>query len=121
MNAAPLRVPCLAPAVVEQAACDLLAAYEAAIGRPAEPPIPIELIIEQHLKLDFAIADLAEKLGRDDVLGATWFEKGMIRMDRRLEGHEGRISFTMAHEVGHWVLLSRFLVPTTRRKRILVA
>jgi Zn-dependent peptidase ImmA (M78 family) len=35
-------------------------------------------------------------------LGATWFEEKCIRIDSSLEENEGRLSFTMAHEIGHW-------------------
>lgn len=69
------------------------------------PPIPIDEIIEHHLGVQFDIEDLSW-LGQG-VLGATWMEgSGKIAVHAELENdtHQGRLCFTMAHEVGHWVL-----------------
>ena len=99
-----LKVPFLPPRDIEHAANELLHRFAREEGANLVPPIPIEGIIERHLKLDFGFADLRSLLGVDDVLGATWFDAGKVRIDSRLEGEEGRASFTMGHEVGHWTL-----------------
>jgi Zn-dependent peptidase ImmA (M78 family) len=83
-------------------------------------PIPIEDIVEKHLKLRVEFDDLHHLLGiprRDgflgsepDIFGAIWLESGEIVIDESLEPEErprveGRYRFTLAHEGGgHWRL-----------------
>ncbi len=84
----------------------LLDEYETRLGRPVEPPIPVEDIVERHLGLTLAYEDLEEKLGVAGVLGATWVKSRRISLHLPAQGgpSEGRLAFTCAHEVGHWVL-----------------
>ena len=42
------------------------------------PPVPIDEIIELHLKLEFGIRDLQRLFGFDDVHGAIWFRDRLI-------------------------------------------
>jgi hypothetical protein len=48
--------------------------------------------------------DLRKKLGKSDVLGATWLDDALVVIDSSLEGNEGRYCFTLGHELGHWQL-----------------
>lgn len=50
------------------------------------------------------LLEMLKNLKMGDVLGATWLDDGRICVDQSLEGKEGRFAFTVAHEVGHWVL-----------------
>jgi hypothetical protein len=50
------------------------------------------------------MGDLRKKLGKPDVLGATWLDDALVVIDSSLEGNEGRYSFTLGHELGHWQL-----------------
>jgi hypothetical protein len=117
------QVPFVKSEVIEQRAKQLLQAYavEEELAR-IEPPIPIDAIIQNVLNLPFDIDDvptmMAELLlqagvARESVpdltavLGATFMdgEEGHIFVDQTLEaGPTGRLDFTMAHEVGHWIL-----------------
>ena len=99
-----LKVPFLKPDEIESAVVDLRRKFSKWTGAPLRPPIPIDDIVEKYLRLSFAIIDLRAKLGIRDVLGATWFDEQRVCVDQSLEGQEGRYSFTLAHEVGHWVL-----------------
>jgi hypothetical protein len=99
-----LKVPYLADAKLESAATELLRKYAKWKGTPPRPPIPIDDIVEGLLGLSLSIGDLRARLGKDDVLGATWLEDGHVMIDSSLEGNEGRFCFTLAHETGHWVL-----------------
>jgi Zn-dependent peptidase ImmA (M78 family) len=101
---AALNVPFLADAQIESAATELLRKYAKWKGTPPRPPIPVDDIVEGLLKLSLSIGDLRARLGKDDVLGATWLEDGHVMIDASLEGNEGRFSFTLAHETGHWIL-----------------
>lgn len=97
-----LKVPFWKPAELDHMAADLLHKYAGHKGAPPRPPIDVDDIVEGFLKLDLEVTDLKALLKMPDVLGATWFEDKVIRLDCSLEGQEGRISFTLAHEVGHW-------------------
>jgi hypothetical protein len=86
------------------------------IGERVAPPIPVEDVIERFLGLDLTYENLDEKLGMEDVLGATYVKSKRIAINRRLleDRNEGRLVFTCAHEVGHWVL-HRHLVEEAAR------
>ena len=101
---APIKVPFRTHTELDHMAAELLRKYSAWKGSPTRPPIDVEEIVEGLLDLDFEVEDLREILGMPDVLGATWLEDRLIRVDQSLEGKEGRFAFTVAHEVGHWVL-----------------
>lgn len=110
-------VPFLREDVIESEAEMLLAEY----GREHEaivcPPVPIDEIIELHLKLEFEIRDLRTLFGLGDVHGAIWFQERRIAVDTQLDpgqfpAKRGRYHFTLAHEVGHWRLHRKhFTVP----------
>ena len=99
-----LKVPFLADPQIERATMELLRKYAKWKGAPARPPIPVDAITEGLLGLTLTVGDLRGRLGKNDVLGATWFDDAHVMVDSTLEGSEGRFSFTLAHEIGHWVL-----------------
>lgn len=109
-------VPYLADDVIERDAAALLAEYAQARGIIVAPPIPIEDIVEKHLKLRVEFDDTHKLFGiprdsRDaDILGAIFFDERRIVIDESLDPEErpaieGRYHFTLAHEGGgHWRL-----------------
>lgn len=99
-----VKVPYLKAADIENSALELLALYGDWRGCSVEPPIDVDEIAEGYLELSLEIEDLRTRLGIADVLGATWFDDRLIRIDRHLEAKEGRFAFTLAHEIGHWRL-----------------
>ena len=99
-----LKVPFLRHSELDHAAAELLRKYSAWKDSPVRPPIDVDEIVEGYLGLDFEVVDLRATLGMPDVLGATWLDDAVVRVDESLEGKEGRFAFTVAHEVGHWVL-----------------
>jgi Zn-dependent peptidase ImmA (M78 family) len=102
---------------IRNAADLLLKGWSQATGAPLRPPIPVEEIAEKHLQIRVDFDDLEEMLGMPDVLGATWVEeKRMVINERLLEGSEGRVTFTCAHEIGHWNLHLRYLEESVFRK-----
>ena len=106
----------LADTVIENDACALLAEYEQAHGPILRPPIPVEDIVEKHLKLRLEFDDTHRlfnlpRRGHDaDIIGALFFEESRIVIDESLDPEEhtameGRYRFTVAHEGGgHWRL-----------------
>ena len=114
----PKKVPYLHEEQIERDAAALLAEYAQARNVVIAPPIPIEDIVEKHLKLGIEFDDMhrlfgvpRSGLGLDpDILGAIWFDDRRIVIDESLDpeenpSKEGRYRFTLAHEGGgHWRL-----------------
>lgn len=115
-----MRVPWLDKEAIARQAEGLIGDYEAMMGRRVAPPIPVEDVVERFLGLDLTYENLDEKLGMDDVLGATYVRSKRISINRRLleDKSEGRLVFTCAHEVGHWVLHRRLVEEAVRRERL---
>jgi len=104
-----VRVPYLSEEAIEADAESLLAEYQLAWHPTSIPPVPVEDILENFLGLSLGFGDLREMLGFDDVLGATWVEGRSVVIDQSLSPEhpgtvEGRYSFTITHEIGHWRL-----------------
>ena len=85
-------VPYLADEMIEGDAALLLAEYAHARGIVIAPPIPIEDIVEKHLKLRFEFDDTHKLFGipRDpecdaDILGAIFFDEARIVIDESLD------------------------------------
>jgi hypothetical protein len=90
-------VPYLADEIIEGDAALLLAEYAHARGVTIEPPIPIEDIVEKHLKLRVEFDDTHKLFGipRDpqcdtDILGAIFFDEARIVIDEGLDPEETR-------------------------------
>ncbi len=101
-----LKVPFLHEKQVERAANELLHKYAKDKGKPVRAPIDVENILEGYFKLDLVYIDLPDFIGVPDVLGATFIKDQRVFIDESLmiEGKEGRLAFTLAHEGGHWYL-----------------
>jgi hypothetical protein len=113
-----LQVPYIADETIERDADALLAQYAHARGVEVKAPIPIEDIVEKHLKLHVEFDDPHRLLGvprgrfgvEPDIFGAIWLETGEIVIDESLDPEvrpaiEGRYRFTLGHEGGgHWRL-----------------
>jgi Zn-dependent peptidase ImmA (M78 family) len=113
-----LRVPYIADESIERDTEALLGQFAHARGVEIRAPIPIEDIVEKHLKLHVEFDDLHRLLGvsrgglgaEPDIFGAIWLETGEIVIDESLDPEvrpaiEGRYRFTLGHEGGgHWRL-----------------
>jgi Zn-dependent peptidase ImmA (M78 family) len=109
-------IPFLAEEAIERDAAALLAEYAKARGIAIVPPIPIEDIVEKHLKLGIEFDDTHKLFSvprsglNPDILGAIFFDDRRIVIDESLDpeenpAREGRYRFTLAHEGGgHWRL-----------------
>jgi hypothetical protein len=103
------RVPWVSDQSIEAEAETLFALWQQEHGEVADPPVPVDEMIELQLKLRYEIDDLQTRFGHADVLGAIWFKDRVIRVDQSLDPVEhprmlGRYRFTLAHEIGHWQL-----------------
>lgn len=102
-TAAPMPEPTLA-------AQQLLSEYDEAYGLGNAPPVPVEAIAESHLLLNIT--------ERDDLRTVTGAPKDGGRLSgllttadqtiwvdaREAQRSDERRRFTIAHEIGHWVL-----------------
>jgi len=113
-SAKPERVPWVSDQSIEAEADVLFALWQREHGEVADPPVPVDDMIELQLKLRYEIDDLQVRFGHADVLGAIWFKDRLIRVDQSLDPVEhprmlGRYRFTLAHEIGHWQLHRKVL------------
>lgn len=109
-------VPFLSEDAIERDAEALLAEFSSQCGVTLAPPIPIEDIVEKHLRLKLDFDDLHKLFNvpqsgpQPDIIGAIWFPDREVRIHECLDpdefpGTEGRFRFTLAHEGGgHWRL-----------------
>lgn len=107
-----ILVPYLSEEVIERDAAALLAEYAQARNVTIAAPIPIEDIVEKHLKLGIEFDDTHRRFGvpresgqDPDILGAMFFDAKRIVIDESLDpeenpAKEGRYRFTLAHEGG---------------------
>ena len=109
-------LPYLSEAAIERDAAQLLAEFAQARRVTLAPPIPIEDVIEKHLRLRIDFDDLhalhtvpRPASGETAILGAIYGD-GSIFVDESLDpeehpSQENRYRFTLAHEGGgHWRL-----------------
>jgi len=113
-------VPFLSDSVIEQEAALLLAEYARDHKPILEPAVPIEDIVELHLKLTFELKDLEQVCGHRDVHGAIWVNEQRIAIDKQLDPalyptKRGRYHFTLAHETGHWRLHRKYFLKRDER------
>jgi hypothetical protein len=109
-------IPYLSEEAIERDAAALLNEYANARGFTIAPPIPIEDIVEKHLKLGIEFDDTHKLFGvprpapDPDILGAIFIADRRIVIDESLDPEEnptkeGRYRFTLGHEGGgHWRL-----------------
>jgi len=84
---------------IEAAAAALRSDVVKALGVKAPVPFPVEGAAEFHLGYAIDFLEMPE-----DILGGINFESKVIFVNPSVEAHEGRYSFTIAHELGHHVL-----------------
>lgn len=93
----------------EDEASLLLAEFGTKFSPVTVPPVPIDDIVADYLRLSVFYKDLKQEFGVDDVLGALWVNKQQVDIDASLVPEDnpsmlGRYHFTLAHEAGHWRL-----------------
>lgn len=125
-------VPFLEDEFIEREALMLLAEFAASRGKVIKPPVPIEDILEKHLKLDLDFDDVHALVGvprrhagsEPDVLGAIFMDERRIVIDESLDPEtdsfkEGRFRFTLAHEGGHWRLHRKLFARDAMQRSLL--
>ena len=96
-------IPKLSDTDIEQVANDLLSDYQNKFTWVPQCPIPVERIAEKHLGYCIEITD--DGIYKDaEILGGIIFADKIIQVNGSIENHDGRYSFTIAHELGHHCL-----------------
>ena len=96
-------IPKLSDTDIEQVANDLLDDYQNNSQWTLKCPIPVERIAEKHLGYRIEITD--DDIYKDaEILGGIIFADKVIQINGSIEDHDGRYSFTIAHELGHHCL-----------------
>ena len=125
-----IAVPFLSENEIRRSAALLLAEFGCLRDWTNAPPVPIEEVLEKHLKLKLDFDDLHGKLGiprngeEPEVLGALWAESAEVFIDESLDPdehpeREGRYRFTLAHEIGHWCLHKDYLTSPAQQEAAL--
>ena len=96
-------IPELLEEDIEQAANDLLSDYQNKFSWDPQCPIPVERIAEKHLGYCIEITD-DDIYKYAEILGGIVFDAKVIQINGSIENHDGRYSFTIAHELGHHCL-----------------
>ncbi len=110
-----IAVPYISEQEIEYSALRLLQEVRLGDCRRFTGIVPVESILEHHLKLTLDFDDLHKRLGvtmtgeDPEVLGAVWVGTREVFIDQSLDPYEnpameGRFRFTVAHEIGHWWL-----------------
>jgi Zn-dependent peptidase ImmA (M78 family) len=89
----------LSAEAIEAAAAELRDEVAKALGLEELVPFAVERVAEFHLGYTIDFFEMPE-----DILGGINFESKVIFVNPSVEAHEGRYSFTIAHEIGHHVL-----------------
>lgn len=103
------NLPYLSKQQIERASLHLLEDYFGAMDKEISAPVPVDEILETHLRVSLDFEDLNTTVGGPDVLGATYVKNRSVHIDVSLDPieyptMEGRYYFTVAHEIGHWIL-----------------
>lgn len=117
------EVPFLPKPHIEREAELVLAEYGEAHGAVTAPPVPIDEIIEVHLKLVIEMLNMREIFPFGDVHGALWMTAQKIGVDTSLDPalkprKRGRYRFTLAHEAGHWRLHRKYYLEDISQGRL---
>ncbi len=94
---------------IEEIAQSRLSELQRQLGRPLSPPIPIDLIAEKILGLDF-LWEHIEELPGERVLGGLIAKKRLIILNEKhkqlFAEKPGLERSTKGHEMGHWDLFT---------------
>lgn len=109
-----IEVPEMSRDEIVAAADRVLDDYAAMMQQPVTDPVDVLDIATSLLGLSFGFSDLIRDRG-EGLHGALWFLKKQVWIDKSLDpdrcpAMRWRMHFTLAHEIGHWVLHRRLFL-----------
>src|SRR5262245_30013420 len=110
-----MKVPFLGDCEIEGSADCLISKFCWIQGTRLALPVPVETMLEMHLRLTFGFDDLHARFsvpqkGHDpDMLGMLFVHEGDVLINEALDpgihpSQEARFRSAIAHQIGHWVL-----------------
>jgi len=94
--------PYLKNSTIEKESISLLNAFNKKMGQKLAAPVPVFDIIEYlGYDIDFRKDGIYED---KNLLGGTQIDQKIIEINENISNHEGRMHFTVAHEIGHIIL-----------------
>jgi Zn-dependent peptidase ImmA (M78 family) len=117
------KVPFLHIKQIEAEADLLIAEFGDRFHPVLAPPVPLDDMVELHLRLALEFWDMKLLFPFADVHGAIWFDQARIGVDQNLDplvnsSRLGRYRFTLAHEVGHWRLHRAYFKTNSAEQRL---
>lgn len=97
----------LTNAQVEARAESCIGEFERRVGQIAEPPVPVERVIEEVFDLRILWEPIEAKGALAPLAGLRPAERRVVVNENRRESFEstpGLLEFTLGHEAGHWDL-----------------
>jgi len=102
MSKKEMSYPYLKNSAIEKESIKLLNAFNKKMGLKLSAPVPVFDIIEY---LGYDVDFRKDGIYKDNnLLGGTLIDQKIIEINENLSGHEGRMHFTAAHEIGHIIL-----------------
>lgn len=105
---------------IDEAASFVLTSYARKYNLPINPPVPVEDILDLLYDIPIVVEDFSRDFAdSQSVLAALWYtgkEDGwIVRINSDLDPEKhperiGRYRFSVAHEIGHWVLHQDYLM-----------
>ena len=90
---------------IEERANNLLSDYFERYKKPFKGPIPVDHILEF---LGYDIEFKSDGIYKDkNILGGLLLDKEIVQINESISNQNGRLNFTIAHEIGHILLHSR--------------
>ena len=90
---------------IEQKANNLRSDYFRSHKKTFDGPVPVDHILEF---LGYDLEFRSDGIYKDkDVLGGVLFDQKLVQINEFISNQEGRMNFTIAHEIGHIVLHSK--------------
>ena len=99
---------------IEERANNLLSNYFERYKKPFKGPIPVDHILEF---LGYDIEFKSDGIYKDkNILGGLLLDKKIVQINESISNQNGRLNFTIAHEIGHILLHSRSKHSTDDKK-----
>jgi Zn-dependent peptidase ImmA (M78 family) len=109
------HIPFLEPSFIEAKANQILNTAKAEGLYDGNSHTPLDTICELQLGLQYIYLNLETTHNGEDISGFVNFQNRTVVLNNiefSDSYHKGRINFTIAHEIGHWILHKSYMKNT---------